>query len=93
MPFILETFLEFFVSSEFLSLCIYCVRDFGAFTRGLCFCGLHCKFPLCGVFQNKKERKKVREVGILKKDPDAIKEQIKKLEIMSVWSFFPMPPL
>jgi WW domain-binding protein 11 len=45
------------------------------------------------VFQNKKERKKVREVGILKKDPDAIKEQIKKLEIMSVWSFFPMPPL
>jgi hypothetical protein len=39
--------------------------------------------------QNKKERKKVREVGILKKDPDAIKEQIQKLEIMSVWSFLP----
>ncbi|KAG0592610.1 hypothetical protein M758_1G259900 [Ceratodon purpureus] len=32
--------------------------------------------------RNKKERKKVREVGILKKDPDAIKEQIQKLEIM-----------
>lgn len=39
--------------------------------------------------QNKKERKKVREVGILKKDPDAIKEQIQKLEIMSVWFFLP----
>lgn len=37
--------------------------------------------------QNKKERKKVREVGILKKDPDAIKEQIRKLEMMSVWPF------
>lgn len=34
-------------------------------------------------YQNKKERKKVREVGILKKDPDAIKEQIQKLEMMS----------
>ncbi|XP_023541548.1 WW domain-binding protein 11-like [Cucurbita pepo subsp. pepo] len=32
--------------------------------------------------RNKKERKKVREVGILKKDPDTIKEQIQKLEIM-----------
>ncbi|KAH9571776.1 hypothetical protein CY35_02G110900 [Sphagnum magellanicum] len=32
--------------------------------------------------RNKKERKKVREVGILKKDPDAIKEQIRKLEMM-----------
>ncbi|XP_023520370.1 basic proline-rich protein-like [Cucurbita pepo subsp. pepo] len=32
--------------------------------------------------RNKKERKKVREVGILKKDPDAIKEQIQKLEMM-----------
>ncbi|KAF6145173.1 hypothetical protein GIB67_020364 [Kingdonia uniflora] len=32
--------------------------------------------------RNKKERKKVREVGILKKDPDTIKEQIDKLEIM-----------
>ncbi|XP_042497817.1 protein EARLY FLOWERING 5-like isoform X1 [Macadamia integrifolia] len=32
--------------------------------------------------RNKKERKKVREVGILKKDPDTIKEQIEKLEIM-----------
>jgi hypothetical protein len=40
--------------------------------------------------QNKKERKKVREVGILKKDPDAIKEQIRKLEMMSVWPF-PFP--
>ncbi|TVU41335.1 hypothetical protein EJB05_14842 [Eragrostis curvula] len=30
--------------------------------------------------RNKKERKKVREVGILKKDPDAIREQIEKLE-------------
>jgi len=34
--------------------------------------------------RNKKERKKVREVGILKKDPDAIKEQIQKLEIMRI---------
>lgn len=32
--------------------------------------------------RNKKERKKVREVGILKKDPNAIKEQIQKLETM-----------
>ncbi|KAG0484089.1 hypothetical protein HPP92_012173 [Vanilla planifolia] len=32
--------------------------------------------------RNKKERKKVREVGILKKDPEAIKEQIEKLEMM-----------
>lgn len=33
--------------------------------------------------QNKKERKKVREVGILKKDPEQLKEQIDKLELMS----------
>jgi len=32
--------------------------------------------------RNKKERKKVREVGILKKDPNTIKEQIDKLEMM-----------
>ncbi|XP_059638599.1 protein EARLY FLOWERING 5-like [Cornus florida] len=32
--------------------------------------------------RNKKERKKVREVGILKKDPDTLKEQIEKLEMM-----------
>lgn len=32
--------------------------------------------------RNKKERKKVREVGILKKDPEAIREQIRKLETM-----------
>ncbi|CAN1265977.1 Protein EARLY FLOWERING 5 [Linum perenne] len=32
--------------------------------------------------RNKKERKKVREVGILKKDPDVIKDQIQKLEQM-----------
>ncbi|CAL9210443.1 protein EARLY FLOWERING 5-like isoform X1 [Musa acuminata AAA Group] len=32
--------------------------------------------------RNKKERKKVREVGILKKDPEAIREQIEKLERM-----------
>ncbi|KMZ71204.1 hypothetical protein ZOSMA_185G00230 [Zostera marina] len=32
--------------------------------------------------RNKKERKKVREVGILKKDPESIKEQIDKLETM-----------
>ncbi|CAI0549430.1 unnamed protein product [Linum tenue] len=32
--------------------------------------------------RNKKERKKVREVGILKKDPDVIKDQIHKLESM-----------
>ncbi|KAL5725527.1 hypothetical protein ACHQM5_008663 [Ranunculus cassubicifolius] len=32
--------------------------------------------------RNKKERKKVREVGILKKDPETIKEQIEKLELM-----------
>jgi len=41
------------------------------------FCLLSC------IFQNKKERKKVREVGILKKDPEAIREQIEKLEKMS----------
>ncbi|PWZ12784.1 putative LRR receptor-like serine/threonine-protein kinase [Zea mays] len=34
------------------------------------------------IFQNKKERKKVRDVGILKKDPEAIREQIEKLEKM-----------
>ncbi|KAH6813930.1 proline-rich family protein [Perilla frutescens var. frutescens] len=33
--------------------------------------------------RNKKERKKVREVGILKKDPDTLKDQIQKLESMS----------
>ncbi|KAK1359769.1 Early flower 5 [Heracleum sosnowskyi] len=32
--------------------------------------------------RNKKERKKVREVGILKKDPDTLKDQIDKLEAM-----------
>ncbi|XP_057536913.1 protein EARLY FLOWERING 5 [Amaranthus tricolor] len=32
--------------------------------------------------RNKKERKKVREVGLLKKDPDQIKDQIQKLEVM-----------
>ncbi|KAM4119836.1 hypothetical protein ACJW30_03G089400 [Castanea mollissima] len=32
--------------------------------------------------RNKKERKKVREVGLLKKDPDTLKEQIDKLEMM-----------
>ncbi|KAH6797390.1 proline-rich family protein [Perilla frutescens var. hirtella] len=32
--------------------------------------------------RNKKERKKVREVGILKKDPDTLKDQIQKLESM-----------
>ncbi|GAB2240663.1 hypothetical protein Droror1_Dr00021181 [Drosera rotundifolia] len=32
--------------------------------------------------RNKKERKKVREVGILKKDPEQIREQIQKLETM-----------
>jgi len=33
--------------------------------------------------RTKKERKKVREVGIFKKDPEAIREQIGKLEKMS----------
>ncbi|XP_008239663.1 PREDICTED: formin-like protein 20 [Prunus mume] len=32
--------------------------------------------------RNKKERKKVREVGILKKDPETLKEQIDKLKTM-----------
>ncbi|KAL8464910.1 hypothetical protein ACS0TY_034408 [Phlomoides rotata] len=32
--------------------------------------------------RNKKERKKVREVGILKKDPETLKDQIQKLEAM-----------
>ncbi|KZV21703.1 formin-like protein 5 [Dorcoceras hygrometricum] len=32
--------------------------------------------------RNKKERKKVREVGILKKDPESLREQIQKLEAM-----------
>ncbi|BAT76625.1 hypothetical protein LR48_Vigan01g278600 [Vigna angularis] len=32
--------------------------------------------------RNKKERKKVREVGILKKDPDQLKKQIENLEMM-----------
>ncbi|KAH1080227.1 hypothetical protein J1N35_019988 [Gossypium stocksii] len=31
-----------------------------------------------------KERKKVREVGILKKDPQAMKEQIEKLEMINI---------
>ncbi|KAL0440791.1 UNVERIFIED_CONTAM: protein EARLY FLOWERING 5 [Sesamum radiatum] len=34
------------------------------------------------IVQNKKERKKVREVGILKKDPETLREQIQKLEAM-----------
>lgn len=50
-------------------------------------CDLGFTLPVHDWVQNKKERKKVREVGILKKDPDAIKEQIQKLEIMSVWFF------
>ncbi|KAL4359155.1 hypothetical protein AHAS_Ahas08G0049100 [Arachis hypogaea] len=33
---------------------------------------------------NKKERKKVREVKILKKDPEQLKKQIENLEMMSV---------
>ncbi|KAG6482906.1 hypothetical protein ZIOFF_059545 [Zingiber officinale] len=33
---------------------------------------------------NKKEMKKVCEVDILKKDPEAIREQIEKLERMSI---------
>ncbi|XP_073059632.1 protein EARLY FLOWERING 5-like [Primulina eburnea] len=32
--------------------------------------------------RNKKERKKVREVGILKKDPESLRDQIQKLEAM-----------
>lgn len=32
--------------------------------------------------RNKKERKKVREVGILKKDPETLRDQISKLEAM-----------
>ncbi|KAG9129471.1 hypothetical protein Leryth_013064 [Lithospermum erythrorhizon] len=36
--------------------------------------------------RNKKERKKVREVGILKKDPDQLKDQIQKLDVMR-WAF------
>lgn len=32
--------------------------------------------------RNKKERKKVREVGILKKDPETLKDQIEKLNMM-----------
>ncbi|XP_073023944.1 protein EARLY FLOWERING 5-like isoform X2 [Primulina eburnea] len=32
--------------------------------------------------RNKKERKKVREVGILKKDPESLREQIQNLEAM-----------
>ncbi|VAH30313.1 unnamed protein product [Triticum turgidum subsp. durum] len=43
-------------------------------------CNTRAFFLVC--YQNKKERKKVREVGILKKDPDAIKDQIEKLEKM-----------
>jgi hypothetical protein len=31
--------------------------------------------------RNKKERQKVREVGILKKDPEQIKDQIRKLDM------------
>lgn len=48
--------------------------------------GFNCQFAnslLMIVQQNKKERKKVREVGILKKDPETIREQIEKLEKMS----------
>jgi hypothetical protein len=41
----------------------------------------------CFGLQNKKERKKVREVGILKKDPDQIKKQIENLEMMSKLRF------
>jgi hypothetical protein len=37
----------------------------------------------CFGLQNKKERKKVRDVGILKKDPDQLKKQIENLEMMS----------
>ncbi|KAG6472474.1 hypothetical protein ZIOFF_069938 [Zingiber officinale] len=38
----------------------------------------------CPIPKNKKERKKVCEVDILKKDPEAIREQIEKLERMSI---------
>lgn len=44
---------------------------------------LNFEFLLMPLLQNKKERKKVREVGILKKDPDTLKDQINKLESMS----------
>ncbi|PWA39449.1 hypothetical protein CTI12_AA571870 [Artemisia annua] len=42
--------------------------------------------------RNKKERKKVREVGILKKDPETLKDQIGKLEAMILfWHHDPAP--
>ncbi|KAL0318333.1 UNVERIFIED_CONTAM: protein EARLY FLOWERING 5 [Sesamum angustifolium] len=37
--------------------------------------------------RNKKERKKVREVGILKKDPETLREQIQKLESNDLIAF------
>ncbi|KAG6487505.1 hypothetical protein ZIOFF_056091 [Zingiber officinale] len=40
--------------------------------------------------KNKKERKKVREVGILKKNPEAIREKIEKMERMSKYSYSPL---
>ena len=33
--------------------------------------------------RNKMERKKVRETGVLKKDPESLREQISKLDAMS----------
>jgi hypothetical protein len=44
-------------------------------------------FIAVAILQNKKERKKVREVGILKKDPEAIREQIENLEKMSKYKY------
>ena len=38
--------------------------------------------------RNRKERKKVRETGVLKKDPEALQEQIAKLDAMSEFSVF-----
>lgn len=35
--------------------------------------------------RNRSERKRVREVGLLRKDPEAIKEQIQRLDTMSEW--------
>lgn len=70
------------IQSSFRSR-FFCVCLYACFLLLLLMGFVTCLFYTPCTSQNKKERKKVREVGILKKDPESIKEQIDKLETMS----------
>ena len=72
-----------FSSKYMLLLCIFLLCIACVFGELSSWSGSVSTFLFCFVEQNKKERKKVREVGILKKDPDQLKKQIENLEMMS----------